>query len=225
MLTVSQLSPTFCEELQDLVQASSRPELAPQLAALPVVDRCDCGQGDCAHFYTAPRPDPSYGPLHSNVVLNSDRGLLVLDVVDDAVVGVEVLDRPDVKACLDRAMPLHRRVKQQGILPCPACGFLTVSDKTYGSYNICDMCGWEDDGVQLANPACSGGANHISLVDAQDRALAKFPLDIAEASGVLRAPSWRPLSDLERDQALAQRTEKYWMNAAVQNVAQCYWNR
>jgi Cysteine-rich CPCC len=29
----------------------------------------------------------------------------------------------------------------------------------YGSYVICDVCGWEDDQVQLANPACGGGAN------------------------------------------------------------------
>lgn len=42
-------------------------------------------------------------------------------------------------------------------LPCPSCGFLTLED-FYGSYAICPICNWEDDGVQLANPTSNGGA-------------------------------------------------------------------
>lgn len=32
-----------------------------------------------------------------------------------------------------------------------------------GSYDICDICDWEDDGVQAADPEYQGGANHQSL--------------------------------------------------------------
>jgi len=36
-----------------------------------------------------------------------------------------------------------------------------------GSYAICSICFWEDDGVQIADPWFSGGANRPSLFDAQ----------------------------------------------------------
>ncbi len=36
---------------------------------------------------------------------------------------------------------------------CPACGFKTLEGDWFGTYDICGVCGWEDDHVQLANPA------------------------------------------------------------------------
>lgn len=46
---------------------------------------------------------------------------------------------------------------------CPVCGQTTFS--AYDSYEICHVCGWEDDGLQLKNPDFSGGANVDSLND------------------------------------------------------------
>jgi len=43
---------------------------------------------------------------------------------------------------------------------CPACGFQVLAEG-YGSYEICEICGWEDDSVQLANPTSGGGANKL----------------------------------------------------------------
>ena len=43
------------------------------------------------------------------------------------------------------------------------CGFLTISEQTPGTFEICEVCGWEDDNVQATDPAYSGGANHVSL--------------------------------------------------------------
>lgn len=48
---------------------------------------------------------------------------------------------------------------------CPACGYL-VNDEPPGSYNICPVCGWEDDDSQLRFPTTTG-ANHVSLLEAQ----------------------------------------------------------
>jgi hypothetical protein len=42
--------------------------------------------------------------------------------------------------------------------PCPACGF-EVFDDAPGSYDLCPVCDWEDDGVQLRYPSMRGGAN------------------------------------------------------------------
>ncbi|MFH8738427.1 CPCC family cysteine-rich protein [Streptomyces sp. NPDC017964] len=51
-------------------------------------------------------------------------------------------------------------------LPCPCCGHL-VLDETPGSYEICPICFWEDDGVQFRCPTMTGGANRVSLIEAQ----------------------------------------------------------
>jgi hypothetical protein len=108
-------------------------------------------------------------------------------------------------------------------LPCPACGYLTLDNATYGSYDICGVCGWEDDGVQLGNPACGGGANSESLVEAQAGALRRFPLSIQEHNGIPRSIAWRPLNEEERERADRERAEKYWKNPAVWSLAGCYW--
>ncbi|MEV6268467.1 CPCC family cysteine-rich protein [Kribbella sp. NPDC051936] len=50
--------------------------------------------------------------------------------------------------------------------PCPCCGHL-VHDDPPGSYHVCPVCLWEDDQVQLRWPLYPGGANELSLVDAQ----------------------------------------------------------
>lgn len=49
---------------------------------------------------------------------------------------------------------------------CPVCGFL-VFNQPPGSFEICPICGWEDDNIQLRFPDLGGGANKASLVEAQ----------------------------------------------------------
>lgn len=46
-------------------------------------------------------------------------------------------------------------------MKCPCCGKRTVSE-----YDICDVCNWENDPVQLANPKLKSGANEMSLQEA-----------------------------------------------------------
>src|SRR5262245_51203908 len=107
-------------------------------------------------------------------------------------------------------------------IPCPACGFLTL-EGAYGSYVICDVCGWEDDQVQLANPAFGGGANGESLIEAQSAALARYPTSVHEAVGTKRDSQWRPLDDAEKRLAEKERDEKYWKNKGVVGLHECYW--
>lgn len=49
--------------------------------------------------------------------------------------------------------------------PCPCCGRLVHEE--VGSHSICPVCCWEDDPVQLRWPGVSGGANKVSLFEAQ----------------------------------------------------------
>lgn len=51
--------------------------------------------------------------------------------------------------------------------PCRCCGFLTLTDPAFGSYEICPVCCWEDDPVQNDDPTYRGGANHVSLKEAR----------------------------------------------------------
>jgi len=84
--------------------------------------------------------------------------------------------------------------------PCPACGFLVFSGPP-GIYEICQVCGWEDDHVQLAHPMMRGGANSESLLEAQEAALLRYPLSMREFDGETRDQYWRPLTSDEAEVA------------------------
>jgi hypothetical protein len=108
-------------------------------------------------------------------------------------------------------------------VPCPCCGFLTL-DEEYGSYVICSVCGWEDDGVQLANPTSAGGANSRSLAEAQSVALSKYPVEVEIAEGFRRSARWRPLTDAEVKAANQRRADKHWYSVAICAESEAYWS-
>ncbi len=110
-------------------------------------------------------------------------------------------------------------------IPCPACGFLVITADHYGTYDICDVCGWEDDGVQLANPACEGGANGQSLIEAQAVALQEHPLDEREVDETKRSDTWRPLNVKEIAKAESERKDTHWKNKAILETSDAYWCR
>ncbi len=51
---------------------------------------------------------------------------------------------------------------------CPCCGYLTLTEQPPGTYHICEVCFWEDDGVQFRDPGYEGGANKVSLNQARE---------------------------------------------------------
>ena len=52
---------------------------------------------------------------------------------------------------------------------CVCCGELTMEEQPPGTYQICPVCGWEDDKVQFKHPDLEGGANELSLNQARER--------------------------------------------------------
>ena len=50
---------------------------------LAIVDRCRCSDSFYETFYTALKPNGSYGPKHENVELESDNGMVIVDVVEE----------------------------------------------------------------------------------------------------------------------------------------------
>lgn len=53
------------------------------------------------------------------------------------------------------------------LYPCPCCGSEVLSEPDV--YEICEVCGWEDDPAQRKDPSLKGGANEMSLRQAQRR--------------------------------------------------------
>ncbi|HET6615448.1 MAG TPA: CPCC family cysteine-rich protein [Dehalococcoidia bacterium] len=46
---------------------------------------------------------------------------------------------------------------------CPCCHQLTLDEQPPDTYDICPVCDWEDDGVQLFDPDYAPGANMWTL--------------------------------------------------------------
>lgn len=87
--------------------------------------------------------------------------------------------------------------------PCPCCGHLVFGEPP-GSYEICPICFWEDDAVQLRWPDLDGGANSVSLRTAQRNFEALGACDASSRAHV-RPPrvdevvdaGWRVLTDAD----------------------------
>jgi hypothetical protein len=82
---------------------------------------------------------------------------------------------------------------------CPCCGYKTFSHEPNGSYEICEVCYWEDDAIQLEDPDYEGGANPMSLRQAQCNfeqfgacEEAMLPNVRKPAPGEARDKNWKP---------------------------------
>lgn len=98
-----------------------------------------------------------------------------------------------------------------------------MGEAIFGSFNICPLCNWEDDGVQLANPACGGGANRKSLIEYQQKSIQMLPPEILKHGSYKRDPTWRPLNKSEIKIAEIEKEEKYWKNNGISNYSEVYW--
>src|ERR1700733_10675686 len=105
---------------------------------------------------------------------------------------------------------------------CAACGFV-VLESAYGGYEICPICGWEDDCVQLGNPCSGGGANSESLVDAQAAVLERLPLSVQDHRGFVRLAAWRPLSEVEIARYAAEHPGERWGSGSIIDPNEVYW--
>jgi hypothetical protein len=97
--------PIFAIEVEELLNRQNEQKLAAQVALLTIADRCRCGEDFCAAFYVEPVPQGVYDPGHRNVELWAERGMIVLDVVDDRIMQIEVLYREEVRQAIQAAIP------------------------------------------------------------------------------------------------------------------------
>ena len=115
--------------------------------------------------------------------------------------------------------------------PCPCCGY-EVFGEPPGSYDICPICFWEDDIVQLGFPDLSGGANGCSLIEGQANFAAFGACETRVKPHVrapqppdVRNPAWRPLHP-ERDRYLRwgrPADHEMWQAAKDTRLCLYYW--
>lgn len=93
----------------------------------------------------------------------------------------------------------------QSKYPCPCCGYL-VFDESPGSDQICPICFWQDDLSQLRFVRTTG-ANHVSLVEAQENFINEGVCELRFRANVraprasdVREPQWRRF-DVLKDSA------------------------
>jgi hypothetical protein len=89
--------PDLGTELEALLREAGESRLAGEVASLRIVEPCGCGDDFCSSFYTAPRPEGTWGPGHQTIPLAPD---LIVDVVGGHVVYIEVLCRGEIRAKL-----------------------------------------------------------------------------------------------------------------------------
>ncbi len=106
--------------------------------------------------------------------------------------------------------------------PCVCCGHLTLNEPP-GSYNICPVCFWEDDLIQLRWPDYSGGANKPCLIEAQ-RAFGNMGAKESRLFAFVRAPSddepreqgWRPAEpEVDNFEHRGEEEEEMWPDDAT----------
>ena len=100
--------------------------------------------------------------------------------------------------------------------PCPCCGYETLPEKPPGTFNICAICFWEDDGYQFDNPDFEGGANHPSLRQAQKNFLDFGAIESRLIEYVrkptekdVRDPHWEPLPAMNANPQYKLDVEKW----------------
>ena len=60
-------------------------------------------------------------------------------------------------------------------LMCPVCGKHQFEYLDF--YEVCPVCGWEDDGLQRDEPDYEGGANRMSLNQAREAWAQEKPVE------------------------------------------------
>lgn len=60
-----------------------------------------------------------------------------------------------------------RKMQKPEKFACRCCGFLTLDEEPRNTFEICPVCFWEDDAVQIEEPAL-GGANYVTISEARE---------------------------------------------------------
>ena len=72
---------------------------------------------------------------------------------------------------------------------CPCCGFRSLIEKSKGSSELCEVCGWQQDYLQYLYKNREEGLNQTSFIECQQKFIKKFDGGDSE-TGIDRDPDW-----------------------------------
>jgi hypothetical protein len=105
---------------------------------------------------------------------------------------------------------------------CACCGYQTLSERP-GNWAICHVCFREDDPVQLLDPWYVGGANRLSLAEAQENyatigaSEARLKSNVRGVlAGDTKDPAWYRVTDADRSKVtsparLNEEKPEWWL--------------
>jgi ribonuclease HII len=115
------------------------------------------GYGSPEHLAALTRLGPT--PLHRRSFHPVSQAFLRFD---KSIVCETAVEEPIEEPAAEEPPPIKER------FACPCCGNLTLAEEPPGSHGQCEVCWWEDDPVQFADPDYEGGANAPSLNQARE---------------------------------------------------------
>jgi hypothetical protein len=71
-----------------------------------------------------------------------------------------VYDEDDLGEPTPYPIDIFEKIETKRI-KCPCCGKFEF--ERFNDFDVCEVCGWENDGVQYDDPDYDGGANDLSL--------------------------------------------------------------
>ena len=92
---LAEAMPDLATELERDLRLEGHATLADQVTELRMTAPCGCGDSFCTSFYTGPVPEGPWEGHHQNVI--TEKGGLILDVVDGKIRFIEVLDRGSLR--------------------------------------------------------------------------------------------------------------------------------
>lgn len=112
--------------------------------------------------------------------------------------------------------------------PCPCCSYLVFTELP-GSFQLCPICGWEDDALQLQYPE-EAGTNPVPLHEAQQNYLRTGAIAPERLGGVRpvgsddrREPGWYPLTEAPGALPRFEAWEKLAENGPQSEADLYYW--
>lgn len=137
-----------------------------------------------------------YGQQQNYVIIDDDQSI---NALPESIKERWVVTRPSIgfdKEALQKALLI---LTVNAKFTCPCCGHKTFTQKPDGTYDICTVCFWEDDLIQLEDLNYEGGANPTSLRQAQKNFLEFGACDLDMKKNVRPATieepkdkHWRP---------------------------------
>ena len=102
---MSEAFPEFSIELQGLLCDEGEAKIAEQVPDFRILERCRCGDDCCATMYAYKGWRESYQPDYRSISLHPKTGMIVLDVIEGKIIGIEVLFRAAIRNKLLEILP------------------------------------------------------------------------------------------------------------------------